>query len=193
MLVSHPPLHHFSFSLLLSGKKNKYLSIREGRGELRNMLEKGKEREIKGERPSRNERRWEVCEREREVERYRGRGDGGEGLSVPVGLSSSVVGPSRLSCLLVSIKALPLTPPANWCNECVSYMGFFRFLFFFACTEEFRYLLDKIFCNCSYFIDRSNMLHFTRADFPTASGGDTALIKRANLPSANLILYLRKF
>lgn len=130
--------------------------------------------------------------REREIQRKkrRRRGRSVQGLGVPGwGFCSSVVGPSRLSCLFVGIKELPLTPPANWCNEWVSYM----FFFFSPCAEEFKYLLDKIFCNCSSFIDRSNMLDLAPADSPIASWGGTALIKRANLPSANVILYLRKF
>lgn len=50
---------------------------------MRNILERGKEQEIKGEGASRNERRDEryvkETEREKEVERHRGRRDGGEG------------------------------------------------------------------------------------------------------------------
>lgn len=164
---------------------------------MRNMLERGRVQENKGRGSAEKwEERWEERERggerEREIQRKkrRRRGRSAQGLGVPGwGFCSSVVGPSRLSCLFVGIKELPLTPPANWCNEWVSYM----FFFFSPCAEEFKYLLDKIFCNCSSFIDRSNMLNLAPADSPIASWGGTALIKRANLPSANVILYLRKF
>lgn len=37
------------------------------------------------------------------------------------------------------------------------------------------------------------MLDLAPVDSPVASRGGTALIKSANLPSANVILYLRKF
>lgn len=40
-----------------------------------------------------------------------------QGLAVPGwGSCSSVVGPSRLSCLFVSIKVLPLTSPPTTAN-----------------------------------------------------------------------------
>lgn len=64
-----------------------------------------------------NEGRDERCVEETargEVERRRGRGEGGERrgwVSLDRAFCSSVVGPSRLSCLFVGIKELPLTPP----------------------------------------------------------------------------------